>query len=217
MKQVFFFISMIFLLIGCTNSQFKDSLVEPAYSNQPIIVTLLPMNQAEKEFAECVQTELEKNIPALKFIPGDKFRDALFPWFEPNTFPKNIEDLTSTMHQPLVVNRIQSIGIRVVIFVGGYSWKGKFDGPFMVAGGFGAGGAFGYISSDRKTEIKAVLWDLGKIVSLGEVEVEKSGSFKWIGLILPIPIPDVTESEACRETAERISNCLKCADSHSDK
>jgi len=170
------------------------------------------MNPGEEKFANCVQEELAKNVSGLKFIAEDRFRDALFPWFESGTFPRSIEELDLTMNQPLVLDRIQSIGIRFVIYVGGYKSKGKFDGPFMVTGGFGAAGALGYTSADRKTEIKAVVWDLEKRVSLGEVDVEKSGSFKWIGLIIPIPIPDATESAACRETAERISNCLKSAD-----
>ena len=75
----------------------------------------------------------------------------------------------------------------------------------------------GYTSSDRKSEISAVIWDLEKRVSLSEVKSEKSGSFRWIGLILPIPIPDATESEACRETAEQIGNCLERVDSNRDK
>lgn len=217
MKQALFSILMLILLGGCTKSQINDSLVEPVHLNGPAIATILPLSLGEGHFADCVQAELAKNISEIKFIAGDKFRDALFPWFEPSTFPKNMEDLGATMNQPLVLDRIQSIGIRFIIFVGGHKLKGEFDGPFTFVGGFGAAGAFGYISSDRKTEIKAVLWDLEKMVSLGEVEVEKSGSFKWIGLILPIPIPDVTESSACRETAERIANCLKSANSHGDK
>ena len=212
MKQALLFITIIVLSVGCTKSQIKDSLVRPAHSNRPSIATIVPMNPGEEKFANCVQEELAKTDSELTFIAEDRFRDALFPWFEPCTFPRSTEELDSRMNQPLVLDCIQSIGIRFVIFVGGYKLKGEFDGPFTVVGGFNAAGALGYTSAYRKTGIKAAIWDLERRVSLGEVEVERSGSFKWIGLIIPIPIPDATESGACRETAERISNCLKCAD-----
>lgn len=206
-KNIFIF--MILALVSCTKTQVKDSPIETPQINQPAIATVLSTNVTDNTLAECVQRELEIDIPNLKFIPEDKFRDALFPWFEPNTSPQSIEDLGSLMNHPLVQDRIQSIGVHFIIFVGGYQFKGEFGGPFMVVGGFGAAGAFGYISADRKTQITAVIWDFKKKVSLGEVKTEKSGSFKWIGLILPIPIPDASESAACRETAARIWNCLK--------
>ena len=207
-KNTFIFMIMIIVLAGCAKTQINDSLVEISHINQPATATVLSANVKDKSFAECVQKELENYIPILKFIPEDKFREALFPWFEPSTSPQSIEGLGSMMNNLLVQDRIRSIGIRFVIFVAGHESKGKFGGPFFAGGGYGAVGALGYTSSDRKSEISAVIWDIKEMASLGDVQVEKSGSFKWIGLILPIPIPDSTRSGACSEAAKRISNCL---------
>ena len=212
-----FILTLSMVVFGCSKSQVKDYLVEPTYSNQLTIVTILPISGVDKKYAECVKMELANNISELKIIPEEIFRDALFPWFESSTAPKSIEDLGTTMNRPLVLDRIRRIGIRYVIFVGGSKIKEQFSGPFIVVGGFGAAGAFGYTSSDRTTEITAVIWDLEREISLGEVEVEKSGSFKWIGIILPIPIPVFTESNACSEAAKRISNCLTGKGLHMDE
>lgn len=219
MKRQLIFISTLTLIVfGCAKSQVVDTLVQPAYSDQASIVTILPMNLREKKFAECVQAELAKSSPELKFIAEEEFRDALFPWFEPSTIPNSEQELSSMMNHPQVRERIQSIGIRFVIFVGSYKFKGV-NGAFFAVGGFGSAGVFGYTSADRKFKLWAVIWDLEKMVSLGEVEVGKSGSVKLIGIILPIPIKVqfFTESGVCRETAERISNCLKGKVSHGDK
>ncbi|MFC1534800.1 hypothetical protein ACFL7M_15710 [Thermodesulfobacteriota bacterium] len=206
--------ALILIIFSCAKTQVKDSLIESPHINQPVSATVLSKNVKDKSFADCVKKELKNNISTLKFIPEDKFREALFPWFEPSTYPKSVEKLGSMMNNHLVQDRIQSIGIRFIIFVGGYESKEKFGGPFIVAGGFGAVGALGYTSSDRKSEISAIIWDVKEMASLGDVQVEKSGSFKWIGIILPIPIPDFTKSKACSETAKRLSNCLTGKRSH---
>jgi hypothetical protein len=207
-KNTFISMIMIIVLVGCTKTQINDSLVKASPINQSATATVLSANVKDKSFAECVQKELENYIPILRFIPEDKFREALFPWFEPSTSSQTMEDLGSMMNNLLVQDRIRSIGIRFVIFVAGHESKGKFGGPFFAGGSYGGVGALGYTSSDRKSEISAVIWDIKEMASLGDVQVEKSGSFKWIGLFLPIPIPDSTRSGACSETAKRISNCL---------
>ncbi len=198
------------VVLGCTKSQVKDSLIEAAYSNQPTVVTILSMNPGDKDFAECVQRELANNISALEFIAEDIFRDSLFPWFEYGSVPRSLEDLDLTINQPLVLARLQSMGIRFAIFVGGHGVKGEFSGPFYCgyALGGGGGGCVGYMSALRKTEITAVIWDLARMVSLGDLHVETSGTFKWIGFYLPIPIPCFTKGTACSETAKTISDCI---------
>ena len=174
MKRTIIFIFMIFVLTGCARPQVKDISKQHSHLSEPASAIVLSINPEDKDFAECVQRELENHITTLTFVPEEKFRDALFPWFEPSTAPKSIEELGSTMNRPLVRNRIQGFGIRFVIFVGGHKSKEKFEGPFIVTGGFGAAGALGYTSSDRKTEISAVVWDLKEMASL-----KKWGQKKW--------------------------------------
>ena len=75
-------------------------------------------------------------------------------------------------------------------------------------------------SNERETHIRTTVWDLKEIVRVGDTDI----SFKGIvvggfGLIPPFVyiIPAFTETSACKETAKRISNCLKGKVSGTDK
>lgn len=59
--------------------------------------------------------------------------------------------------------------------------------------------------------------DLRESVSIGDTDIHVKGKVGWLGLIIPVPIPAITESEACSETAKRIPNCLTGKGSQKDK
>jgi hypothetical protein len=218
MKYKFFSILIIVSVIfGCTKLQIKDSLKAHSLSNQYTTAVIFPSYLKDKEFAECVQKELIEDIPNLKFIPEDKFRDALFPWFEPNTAPKSIEELSALVSKTLVKKRIENLGVEFLIFVHGRTEQKEYDGFLLHMIGYGYGGSYGYLSAERGTHIITTVWDLKESVSIGDTDIYSKGKVRWLGLILPVPIPAFTESEACSETAKRISNCLTGKGSPTDK
>jgi len=204
MKYKFLCILIIVSVIfGCTKSQIKDSLKAHSRANQYTTATILPINLKGKEFAECVQEELKDDLQYLKFLPGDKFREALFPWFEANTAPKNIEELSALLTKPLVKKRIESLGVELLIYVHGYTKIYDFTG----GGDLIAGGVWG----TRETDIRTTLWYLKEIVRLGDTDISFKGTVGGGITIIPpfvFIIPAFTESSACKETAKRISNCL---------
>ena len=170
-------IFVILVFVGCTKTHVKDSLLRTPRINQPATATVLSINVKDKIYAKCVQKELENYISILKLIPEDNFREALFPWFELSTCPKSVEELASIMDNHLVQDRIRSIGLRFIIFVGGHESKEEFHGPFLFGADIHGVVFLGYTSSERKNEISAVIWDINEMVSLGDVQVEKSG--RW--------------------------------------
>ncbi|MCJ7774292.1 MAG: hypothetical protein MUP22_14310 [Desulfobacterales bacterium] len=214
MKYNFFCIFLIVsVILGCTKSQIKDSLKEHSRANQYTSATVFPINLESKEFAACVQEELKEDLQYLKFVSGDKFREAMFPWFEPNTAPQNIEELSALLRKTLVQKRIESFGVEILIYVHGYtkSYDESFgDIPyFMIMG-----------SNERETHIRTTVWDLKEIVRVGDTDISFQGTV--YGGITSIPpfvfiIPAFTESSACNETAKRISNCLTGKVSPTDK
>jgi len=213
MKWKFVCILSIFLVIfGCTKSQIKDSLKSGFRANQYTTATIFPVNSEDKEFAECVQEKLKEKLQYLKFIPGDKFREDMFPWFEPNTAPKNVEELSALLSKPFVKKRIESLGVELLIYVHGYS-KINDEGAYNILL------SMGYFCK-RETHIWTTVWDLKEIVRVGDTDISFKGS-AGAGIFIVPPfvyiIPAFTETSACGETAERISNCFKGKVSNTDK
>ena len=191
------------VILSCTKSQIKDSLKDHFRANQYTTITIFPINLEDKEFGECVQENLKKDLQYLKFFPGDKFREAMFPWFEPNTAPKNIEELSALLTKPLVKKRIESLGVELLIYVSGYT-KQEYSAFFELIGS-GVGGK-------RETHICTTVLDLKEIDHIGNTDISFKGTGGGGMIIIPpffVIIPAFTETSACKETADRISNYLK--------
>ena len=205
-------ILIVSFMFGCTKSQIKDSLNADSLANQYTTATIFPINLTDKEFAECVQEKLKHNLQYLKFLQGDKFREAMFPWFEPNTAPKNIEELSALLTKPLVKKRIESLGVELLIYVSGYTKETEQEqwGDMLTTG----------FSAKRETRILVTVWDLNEIVRVGDTDISFKGKVGGgYGIIPPFIYiwPAFTESQACSETAERISNSLKSKSPNMDK
>jgi hypothetical protein len=84
-------------LFGCMKSQISDSLVVQANEKQFSMATVLAVEFDAEDLAECVENGLKRNFPKLKFISGEKFRDTFYPWFEPNTAPDGIAELSAIL------------------------------------------------------------------------------------------------------------------------
>jgi hypothetical protein len=203
---------IVLVIFSCTKSQIKDTLKEHSRANQYTTVAILPINPRGKEFAKCLQKKLKDDLQYLKFFPGDKFREAMFPWFEPNTAPQNIEELSDLLAKPMVRKRIEGLGVELLIYVHGYIkvYDESYGADLIGAGGY----------AKRETDIQTTLWDLREIVRVGDTDISFKGTgFGAITIIPPfiIVIPDAKKSSACKETAKRISNCLTGKASSKDK
>ena len=160
---LFFIVSVI---LSCTKSQIKDSLKDHFRESQYTTITIFPISLEDKEFAECVQEKLKQDLQYLKFFSGDKFREAMFPWFEPNTAPKNIKELSSLLSKILVQKRIENLGVELLVYVHGYTKEevSALDGIVSL-------GAAGY----RETQIRTTVWDLKEIIRVGDTDISFKG------------------------------------------
>ena len=74
--------------------------------------------ESEDNFISCVANNLGGR-GGIGVINEQTFVDALFPWFEPRTAPLKTADLPDIVTQPLLANRLQSIGVRYLIWIEG--------------------------------------------------------------------------------------------------
>jgi hypothetical protein len=201
------------LFWGCMKSQTKDSLMVQTHENQFSVASVLSVDFEDNYFAECVQRGLKKDFSKITFIPGERFREALYPWFEPRTAPKEISKLSALLSKPLIREQIEALGVELLIYVHGDTYQGNFTG-------FGGGSGqivVGYSASERKTHMWTTVWNLKEKSRIGDIEVNFQGTvhLPWLGI--PILIPAFTESSACSETVKRISNSLTGKGSHKEK
>ena len=214
MKRTLLFLSMISILFwGCMKSQTKDSLMVQTHENQFSVASVLSVDFEDNYFAECVQRGLKKDFSKITFIPGERFREALYPWFEPRTAPQEISKLSALLSKPLIREQIEALGVELLIYVHGDTYQGNFTGDAVGSGPY----VVGYLASERKTHMWTTVWNLKEKSRIGDTEVNFQGTvhLPWLGI--PILIPALTESSACDETIKRISNCLTGKGSYKEK
>ncbi len=69
-------------------------------------------DESEDDFVTCVSNNLSNGSNAVGVIPEAQFVDAMFPWFEPRTAPLNTSELPQIVNQPILADRLSSIGVR---------------------------------------------------------------------------------------------------------
>ena len=215
MKTILLFIMLVAsVFLGCTKSQIKDTLNVQDHSIGQPVITLFSVNSESDKFAKCLQRQLSLYVLDIKYVSKEKFQDALFPWFEYNTAPKEISEYNDLLRNALVRRRIEELKIDFLIYVQGVTTQSEFQGPMLEL----SPGAIGYQSRDRETHITTTIWNLNKAVALGDSIISVEGKVRVFAFSICImPIPAFTESEACDETAKRISNCLKGKVSHGNE
>jgi len=228
MKPAILLLSAALIILGgCARTEISDHLGTPTAMSldQAIAVIPYPLTRnvgidsriypgwrSQTEVADCLVSSMKSADPNLQFIEPDAFRDALYPWFAPSTAPQSLEELDSVMKNPLVQERMNNIGVRFVILVTGYTLEKDY-----VGGGIMFFGIYGYTSINRETKMSVIVWDEKEMLSLGDVEVEKSGRVRMIGLIFPFVVPTFTEGPTCKEIGERMVRILTGGTSKNEK
>ena len=218
MKPTLFFISILGILSsGCMKSQINDSLTTNAPGFKPQTMTILSSNMEAKNLADCLQRELKEDFLDIKIIPEDQFRNALFPWFEYRTAPKDAAELSALLNKTFIRKHIKRLGVEILVYVHGETNQGQLEGPGFCGGGYGGAACLGYVSAERETYMATTVFNLIDATTLGSTDVHYHGNVRVPMLLIPIPIPAFTQSAACSETARLISNRIMNSGPRKDK
>ncbi|MDH3314629.1 MAG: hypothetical protein OER43_02520 [Gammaproteobacteria bacterium] len=171
-------------------------------------IVILTSASGGESWETCMKDALSVGTPSVPVIETERFRDAVFPWFEPSVLPES-DAGAQRIKNPLVGAAAMEIGARYVLLVGGKTVHGQGKGPFWCGGGYGGAGCLGVTSAERHTSLSLTLWDLLRREAVDEIEASESGSATWIGIVVPIPIISMTETEACQEAAAKVRQLLK--------
>jgi hypothetical protein len=161
-------------------------------------------NPAEDAFMECVSDRVESGRKGIKVHPANEFRDALFPWLEPRTAPKGINDLPELLARPGISERIKSRGIRYIIWIEGDTERTSSGGSLACAIGPGGGGCFGLGWWENMSSYEAAIWDLDDGINAGSVSADVNGTSVIPAIVIPIPMIARTRAAACKGLAKQL-------------
>jgi len=209
------------LLAACVDSEARETrhLATGAAPGDGVVILA-----DETGFPACVADAIRSAESALKVIPEQEFREALFPWYR-DGFDENS---VATLHEkPLVPRRLTEIRARYLVAVSGDTktnitgdgvgssggggaagaYAGK-NGIMLCGAGAGGAGCLGFMAWERTTDLSATVWDLGSGTRAGTVDANISGASIMPAFVLPVPFIAPTETTACHALGTRLIRFL---------
>ena len=202
------------MLSACVSSQIEEFRHDA--DNQPIeaiqefesVVVLTrrthTAQETEKSFTECVSKKLQSGKRPFRITQQAKFIDLMFPYFEPRLAPHNPYELPALLAKPGVLERINDIGVRYVIWIDGSTETLDQGGTMTCAFGAAGGGCLGITWREKESSYEASIWDLKRQQVAGTISADAKGTSYMPALVIPIPLIARTAKVACNGLAKQI-------------
>ena len=203
------------LASGCgvqsTVQQVRQAQTDLAADQSIVILSRKHKTQGETEddFVTCVNNRVNTGTGALPVLREQEFVDATFPWFEPRTAPLNMQDLAKVINQPLIVERIQEIGVRYLVWIEGTTQRSAESGTLqctVVTGGIPA--CFGFLSWENGSDYEASVWDVRRGTTVGTLSSEAFGTSFVPAVVVPVPFIARVRETACSKLSEQLKEFL---------
>ena len=196
-------------LSGCVTSrieQSRDTVTGIQADEAMVILGRASYNDRETKasFTECIEAELSGGRGAIRLIPQDKFKDDLYPWFEPRTAPASASDLGRLFAEPGVRARIDEAKIRYLAWIEGDTLTTDKGGSMSCTLTTFGGGCFGMSYWEQDASYQASIWDVNQLTSAGKISADASGTSYIAGLVIPIPIIARPGNAACKGLASQL-------------
>lgn len=223
-------------LSGCMTAKIEEMREAPTQisSHDAIVLLAKPHLEGtgtEDKFLDCLERELvgasvsadvaDRQRAGKKFDPRSSFTDgpfqiyadhhfvdALYPWLEPSTAPANAQGFSTFLARPGVSDRVNSMGVRYIVWVDGVTQKTDGGGSIACAAGPGGAGCLGLGWWEKTSDYEATVWDLRHGVSAGSLTTDVKGTSVMIGAIAPIPLIAPVQSTACDRLAGQLKAFL---------
>lgn len=169
------------------------------------------MNPDEADFVRCLRKEFSARMPGqFRLVDTVAFQNALFPWFEPETAPRTVEQLNALLARPLARQRIAVMGVRYLLVIASAESADGFPG-IICGAGYGGAGCLGVYWEEKVQRARAVIWDVERGMESGAMAATSSG--KSVGFALGIPVLFIakTRENACHALADELARLLSDA------
>ncbi len=221
---------------GCMTARIEELREAPTQitANEAIVLLAKPHLEGtgtEEKFLNCLERELVgeefsasvayKQREGKQFEPRSSLRDrpfqlyadnhfvdALYPWLEPSTAPANAQGFANFISRPGVSDRVNSMGVRFIVWIDGVTQKTDGGGSIACAAGPGGAGCLGLGWWEKTSDYEATVWDLREGINAGTLSTDVKGTSVMIGAIAPIPLIAPVQSTACDRLAGQLKSFL---------
>ena len=165
-------------------------------------------HETEADFVDCISEALADGRDGLEVHSTTEFENQLYPWFEPSLAPLDTDDLSALLEKPGVLERVQTTGVRFVVWLDGSTDRTASGGGITCAAGVGGAGCIGLAWWGDDARYDATIWDLHELTSAGTIYADFIGRSVMPALIIPIPLIVRPRARACRGLTEQLKNFL---------
>lgn len=161
-------------------------------------------DESEDDFINCVSNNLAGGKGRIGVVREAAFVDAMFPWFEPRTAPLNTSDLPEIVSQPILADKLNSIGVRYVIWIEGNTQRTSSGGAMTCSISVTGAGCFGFLSWENDSSYEASIWDIKNGTAVGKVSSDANGTSFMPAVVVPLPFIARVQNGACNGMADEL-------------
>lgn len=196
-------------LSGCVSSRIEHTRLAATTIRSGESMVLLGRasyddKQTEASFTDCVADVLDSGSNPVRLIPQQKFKDELYPWFEPRTAPSSAKELAALFEQPGVQKRIKAAKVRYLAWIDGDTVTVNQGGSMSCQVAATGGACIGFKYWEQDASYEASIWDLETMTTAGQISADATGTSRLIGAIVPIPLLARAENAACKGLGKQL-------------
>ena len=205
---------VVLFVSGCVSSRVEESRTATTGMSDGDALVILGRasyndHETEKSFTQCIANALSSGSKPIRMIPGQKFKDDLYPWFEPRTAPTSAKELGALFAKPGVQDQIQKARVRYLAWIDGDTVTTDKGGSLSCTISSFGGGCFGMSYWEQDASYEASIWDLKNMTSAGKISADANGTSYIAGFVIPIPIVARPGNAACKSMATHLKVFLQ--------
>lgn len=206
-------LAVLLLLSGCVTSRIEESRTATTGMNKGDALVILGRvsyndHETRKSFTQCIANVLKSGRKPIRLVSGQKFKNEMYPWFEPRTAPTSAKQLSKLFQRPGVQDEIRKSHVRYLAWIAGDTTTTNKGGSLSCAISPFGGGCFGMSYWEQDASYEASIWDLQNMTAAGKISADADGTSYIAGLIIPIPIVARPGNAACKSLATQLKAFL---------
>ena len=200
-------------LSGCVTARVEEFMqTDIEMSGDEAVVILTNRQDAvietEDSFSECLFGQLRSRAGDVNIISENRFKDEMFPWFEPRLAPTRAEMVNVLLDEPIIAAKVEDLNVRYLVWIHGESEARNKQGVMTCTLSPAGGGCLGVLSWDNNSNYEASIWDIQAGEPMGIISTEATGTSVVPALGVPLPLIARTKNASCKSLGQQLGDIL---------